>query len=85
MKFANSFGCVVVLLCMSQTPVLAGVVYVDQAAAYGGDGTSWSNAFKDLQAALSVAVSSDDIWVADGTYRPGALRTSTFRPEPAPP
>ena len=44
--------------------------YVNASAAAGGDGTSWATAYKDLQAALDVAVSGDEIWVAKGTYKP---------------
>ncbi len=35
-----------------------------------GDGLSWANAKKTLQAALDIAGSSDQIWVAAGTYKP---------------
>lgn len=34
------------------------------------NGTSWSNAFPDLQQALAVATDGDDIWVAAATYFP---------------
>jgi fibronectin type 3 domain-containing protein/5-hydroxyisourate hydrolase-like protein (transthyretin family) len=40
--------------------------------ALGGDGSSWAEAFKDLQDALDVAVSGDQIWVAAGNYTPTA-------------
>ena len=33
------------------------------------NGTTWADAFPDLQQALAVAVESDVIWVAAGTYR----------------
>ena len=35
-----------------------------------GSGTSWGSAFLDLQDALDVAASGDQIWVAQGTYHP---------------
>lgn len=35
-----------------------------------GEGTSWKDAFPDLQAALAVAQEGDIIWVAEGTYLP---------------
>jgi predicted outer membrane repeat protein len=42
------------------------------ASATGGahDGSSWADAFSELQAALAVASAGDDLWVAEGTYRP---------------
>jgi len=47
------------------------VIYVDVDASPGGDGTTWGTAYKYLQDALADAnVSSDDIWVAEGTYKP---------------
>ncbi len=43
-------------------------------------GATWATAFKDLQAGLAAAVSGDEIWIAQGTYKPttGASRTATF-------
>lgn len=47
------------------------VIYVNAAGRNGGDGTSWSRAFNDLQDALaSVEGCRDEIWLARGTYRP---------------
>jgi predicted outer membrane repeat protein len=43
-----------------------------------GDCSSWANAC-DLQAALSAAVSGDEIWVAAGAHKPGTTRTATFQ------
>ncbi len=46
------------------------VIYVRQSAPAGGDGSSWSSAFRDLQLALARAGLQDRIWVAAGTYKP---------------
>ena len=45
-----------------------------------GNGSSWNDAYTDLQPALAAAVSGDEIWVRTGAYYPGAVgsRTATF-------
>ena len=45
-------------------------IFVDDNAPAGGDGTSWASAHKYLQDALVVAENGDEIWVAEGTYKP---------------
>ena len=46
----------------------SGVLHVDRGATGAGDGTSWGDAFTDLQAALEAAVPGDEVWVATGVY-----------------
>ena len=76
------------LLCaalLAAVPAQAQAIrYVDADATGAGDGTSWADAFPHLQAALSEAEAGDQVWVAEGTYRPTdggpdpADRTATF-------
>ena len=51
-------------------PLNAKIFFVDDNASGGGDGTLWVNAFNYLQDALSVVSSGDEIWVAEGIYKP---------------
>ncbi len=62
---------------------LATTIHVDAGATGGNDGTSWPDAYTDLQSALAVAASGDQVWVAEGTYKPaqGTDRTLSFQLE----
>lgn len=44
--------------------------YVDDSAIGAQTGGSWFNAFRHVQDALAAAQAADEIWVAQGTYRP---------------
>ena len=64
------------------------IIYVDDDASGSGDGSSWSNAFTSLQDALAAAATGDQLWIAEGTYRPdqgssvaAGDRTTSFRIE----
>jgi hypothetical protein len=58
-----------------------GRVYVDVDASGAGDGSSWSDAFTDLQDGIDLAVSGVEVWVAEGTYVPGTSRGDSFTPK----
>ncbi|WP_020567730.1 T9SS type A sorting domain-containing protein [Neolewinella persica] len=57
------------LLCLAVfTGGLSAQVFVNAAAAPGGDGTSWATAYSSLSDALTAASTGDELWVAAGTY-----------------
>lgn len=56
------------------------IIYVNSEATGIDNGTSWNDAFNDLQDALAIAQPEDSIWVAAGVYLPttGNDRSATF-------
>jgi parallel beta-helix repeat protein len=48
------------------------IIYVDTNATGANNGSSWEDAFKHLQVALAAVSIGDEIWVAQGTYKPDA-------------
>ncbi len=55
---------------ISKLPFASQRYYVKADAVGANDGTSWENAFTDLQSALFVSARGDEVWVAAGTYFP---------------
>jgi len=89
----NFSGCVLLLLAtlvVVSSPAQAasrgggcvgGVAFVDRDAAGADDGSSWSDAFNDLQDALAID-SPCEIWIAEGVYVPSSdpnNRGATFQ------
>ena len=61
----------------TSTPMPYGVLYVDVSASGAADGSSWTDAFRSLQNALAKARPGDQVWVAEGIYRPDRGRHQT--------
>jgi hypothetical protein len=54
-------------------------IYVNTTATGANNGTTWTDAFASLDAAITAFTTVNEIWVAAGTYKPtGTARTSTF-------
>ena len=62
--------CVLFLLGAVRTAAAGRIIYVDASAAEGNDGSSWIDAFSDLQDAITMAQTGDEIRVAQGIYTP---------------
>ncbi|MBW2690411.1 MAG: hypothetical protein JRC99_10835, partial [Deltaproteobacteria bacterium] len=67
---------------LSAVQAAPGVIYVDIDAITGADdGTSWDDAYIDLQSAMASALPTDELWVAEGMYKPtsGTDRVASFQ------
>lgn len=68
----------ITLLLISNYTMSQSIIYVDVNASGTNDGTNWTNAFTNLNSAISTSSNGDQIWVAEGSYSPGSNRTDTF-------
>ncbi|TRX48570.1 hypothetical protein FNH22_28665 [Fulvivirga sp. M361] len=77
----NARGTSPVSKLASATTRARSLYFVDKDATGRNNGKSWTDAFTDLSAALKVIGDGADIWIADGTYKPGGIapiETSSF-------
>ena len=58
------------------------IFMVDGDVVTSGNGTSWQEAFKTIQEAISAADSGDKIWVVESTYIPGSDIIASFELKP---
>ena len=75
MKILQLRSCILALMIMGgSVSVQAATFYVKASAPNGGNGSSWSKAFNNLDLALNAArangAGADQIWIAKGTYKP---------------
>lgn len=75
------------IAAVAATAEAGSTIYVDQAATGAATGTSWTDAFVDLQHGITAALAQpgSSIWVAQGSYRPGpaGAKDATFTLPPA--
>lgn len=74
-------ACLLLTLFSLASSAYATRYHVNANATGSATGLSWTNAFTDLQVALSMVIPGDEMWVAAGQYRPttGTSRTSSFQ------
>jgi hypothetical protein len=80
LRVSNKILFSIALLIICSLQLSAATIYVNVNASGSNNGTSWFNAYTNLQTAISNSSSGDQIWVAKGTYKPttGTSRAAHF-------
>lgn len=76
--------CVLVCVWAFGPGAAAGVVYVKADAGGANDGSSWADAFTNLEDGLAAAGPGDQVWLAEGVYTPSVRRTGVGEPSGTP-
>ncbi|MFN0176261.1 MAG: T9SS type A sorting domain-containing protein [Saprospiraceae bacterium] len=66
----NIFLLTLAIIWIAGTSVAQSRLYVNPLANGQNNGSTWTNAFADLHHALVTAQTGDEVWVAEGEYRP---------------
>jgi hypothetical protein len=69
------------IITLTISPIASGAVWFVKPGGGTGSppsGTSWAEAFADVQTALAAANEFDEVWVQAGTYKPGSGVNDTF-------
>jgi hypothetical protein len=74
----NHFAAWILLLVIAGA-ASGDVIYVNDDASGSNNGTSWADAYTDMQGVLFLANPGDEIRVATGIYKPGSKRDDSFR------
>ena len=61
---------ITIFIVLSSAVCFGGIITVDADATGNADGSSWVDAYRELQSALAAATAGDEVWVAAGTYKP---------------
>lgn len=80
MKNFNYLFVVMALLLSCPIFLNAQTIFVKGDAGGANNGTSWSDAYTNLQTAINVASAGNEIWVAGGIYKPSADSTGSTSP-----
>ncbi|MFY0672605.1 MAG: hypothetical protein JXQ87_04345 [Bacteroidia bacterium] len=68
---------IIIFLVLNFSSAFAADIFVNVSASGSNNGTSWVNAYTELQDALDNAAGGDNIYIAEGTYTPQYTLSST--------